>query len=122
MLKKSVVHFHVSVTFFYNTNFLFKLILCLCQNGHKNNPLLIFFQKTDGYSGSDIKLVCKETAMQAMRLVFDTLENKSKSNNNNLHFTIMTKDVENSITKIKPSTSATDNNKYEVWHSQYESY
>lgn len=84
---------------------------------------LFFFQKTDGYSGSDIKLVCKETAMQAMRLVFDTLENKSKSNNNNnLHFTIMTKDVENSITKIKPSTSATDNNKYEVWHSQYESH
>ena len=35
-------------------------------------------QATAGYSGSDIKLVCKETAMNAMREAFSILEsNKS---------------------------------------------
>lgn len=30
---------------------------------------------TDGYSGSDIKLVCKEAAMKSVRKVFAVLEN-----------------------------------------------
>ncbi len=30
---------------------------------------------TDGYSGSDIKLVCKEAAMKSVRKVFAILEN-----------------------------------------------
>ncbi|MGH0154387.1 UNVERIFIED_CONTAM: hypothetical protein FKN15_026596 [Acipenser sinensis] len=32
-------------------------------------------QQTDGYSGSDIKLVCKEAAMRPVRKIFDALEN-----------------------------------------------
>lgn len=34
-------------------------------------------QATEGYSGSDIKLVCKESAMSVVRKIFDTLENHS---------------------------------------------
>jgi len=36
------------------------------------------FQKTEGYSGSDIKLVCKEAAMRPVRKIFDALENHSE--------------------------------------------
>lgn len=80
---------------------------------------MLYFQKTNGYSGSDIKLVCKETAMQAMRLVFNNLENKLS---NILNLTITTKDVYSSISKTKPSTSEEDNKSYKVWQSQYASH
>ena len=33
-----------------------------------------FSQKTEGYSGSDIRLVCKEAAMRPVRKIFDALE------------------------------------------------
>jgi len=32
-------------------------------------------QATAGYSGSDIRLVCKEAAMRPIRKIFDALEN-----------------------------------------------
>lgn len=54
--------------------------------------------------------------MQAMRSAFEVLENKS---NKHLNFTITTADVFDSISKTKPSTSDTDNNKYKDWQSQY---
>ncbi|XP_001946749.2 katanin p60 ATPase-containing subunit A-like 2 [Acyrthosiphon pisum] len=75
-------------------------------------------QETNGYSGSDIRLVCKETAMQAMRSIFQVLEKKP---GNNINFTITTKEVINAISKTKPSTSEADNNKYKIWQSQYAS-
>ena len=36
------------------------------------------FQKTEGYSGSDIKLVSKEAAMRPVRKIFDALENQTE--------------------------------------------
>lgn len=57
--------------------------------------------------------------MQAMRIIFNGLENKSS---NNLNLTITTNDVNNSISKTKPSISEADNNKYKVWQSQYASH
>ncbi|XP_025413082.1 katanin p60 ATPase-containing subunit A-like 2 isoform X2 [Sipha flava] len=76
-------------------------------------------QKTNGYSGSDIKLICKETAMHAMRLMFNVLENKSS---NHFNCIITNNEVNNTISKTKPSTNDTDNNKYKIWQSQYASY
>lgn len=32
------------------------------------------FQRMDGYSGSDVRLVCKEAAMRPVRKIFDALE------------------------------------------------
>lgn len=56
--------------------------------------------------------------MQAMRSIFQVLEKKS---GNNIKFKITTKDVNNAISKTKPSTSEADNNKYKIWQSQYAS-
>ena len=39
-------------------------------------------QKTEGYSGSDIKLVCKEAAMRPVRKIFDALENQTHTEGN----------------------------------------
>ena len=36
-------------------------------------------EKTEGYSGSDIRLVCKEAAMKPVRQIFDILENPQVS-------------------------------------------
>ena len=42
---------------------------------------IVVLQKTEGYSGSDIKLVCKEAAMRPVRKIFDALENHSEGTN-----------------------------------------
>ncbi|XP_066507106.1 katanin p60 ATPase-containing subunit A-like 2 isoform X2 [Hoplias malabaricus] len=39
----------------------------------------ILAQETEGYSGSDIRLVCKEAAMRPVRKIFDALENHSEA-------------------------------------------
>ena len=41
-------------------------------------PLVPPLQLTEGYSGSDIQLVCKEAAMIPLRKVFDSLESMNK--------------------------------------------
>lgn len=33
---------------------------------------------TEGYSGSDIKLLCKEAAMRPVRKIFDALDNHTE--------------------------------------------
>jgi len=37
-------------------------------------PYNILVEKTEGYSGSDIRLVCKEAAMQPLRRLMSVLE------------------------------------------------
>ena len=47
----------------------------LIDNANLLLLLFIFFHKlTEGYSGSDIRLVCKEAAMRPVRKIFDILE------------------------------------------------
>jgi hypothetical protein len=57
--------------------------------------------------------------MHAMRLMFNVLENKSS---NHFNCIITNNEVNNTISKTKPSTNDTDNNKYKIWQSQYASY
>ncbi|XP_050443379.1 katanin p60 ATPase-containing subunit A-like 2 [Adelges cooleyi] len=78
----------------------------------------ILAQRTNGYSGSDIRLVCKETAMQTMRSIFKGLGHKPE---NVGQFNITTEDVCTAIAKTKPSTAKSDNVKYQSWQTQYES-
>jgi len=79
-------------------------------------------ESTEGYSGADIKLVCKEAAMGAVRKVFDILENADK--NDHLATirldTIETGDVLKALSRTKPSARLLQG-KFEAWQKEYES-
>ena len=79
-------------------------------------------EATDGYSGSDIKLVCKEAAMKSVRKVFAILENLNETDElKQLRLdTIKTNDVESVLQSTKPSAKQFKN-KYESWRKEYES-
>ncbi|KAL0271632.1 UNVERIFIED_CONTAM: hypothetical protein PYX00_008664 [Menopon gallinae] len=76
---------------------------------------------TEGYSGSDIHLICKETAMQAIRNVFKILEDRSNAHNNLSKLQlepITTVDVLYALERTKPSCDA-NLQKYVNWYTQF---
>ncbi|XP_048787567.1 katanin p60 ATPase-containing subunit A-like 2 isoform X3 [Lagopus muta] len=80
-------------------------------------------RETDGYSGSDIKLVCKEAAMRPVRKIFDALENHQPGNSNLATVrldTITTADFLDVITHTKPSAKKLSQ-KYTAWQREFES-
>ncbi|KAK6631333.1 hypothetical protein RUM44_005859 [Polyplax serrata] len=92
-----------------------------------NQPLLksnIYYEflakETEGYSGSDIRLVCKETAMQAIRKIFQVLESKgSDANVSKLDLqTITTGNVQTALDRTKPSASHLTQ-RYKTWQDQF---
>ncbi|KAL4228098.1 Katanin p60 ATPase-containing subunit A-like 2 [Mactra antiquata] len=77
--------------------------------------------KTEGYSGSDIQLVCKEAAMRPVRKIFDALENHSEGKDLHIRLdTIVTADVLKALERTKPSGKAMKD-KYAAWQREYES-
>lgn len=46
--------------------------------GEAEIPYEVLVDKTEGYSGSDIRLVCKEAAMQPLRRVMTVLEHREE--------------------------------------------
>ncbi|XP_068780683.1 katanin p60 ATPase-containing subunit A-like 2 isoform X2 [Struthio camelus] len=80
-------------------------------------------QETDGYSGSDIKLVCKEAAMRPVRKIFNALENYQPGNSNLPVIrldTITTADFLDVIAHTKPSAKNLSQ-KYTAWQREFES-
>nr|XP_015195690.1 PREDICTED: katanin p60 ATPase-containing subunit A-like 2 isoform X3 [Lepisosteus oculatus] len=80
-------------------------------------------QETEGYSGSDIKLVCKEAAMRPVRKIFDALENHNAGNTEMPVLkleTVTTADFLDVIAHTKPSAKSL-NEKYMAWQNEYES-
>ncbi|XP_078408977.1 katanin p60 ATPase-containing subunit A-like 2 isoform X2 [Cetorhinus maximus] len=80
-------------------------------------------EETKGYSGSDIKLVCKEAAMRPVRKIFDALENHQTGKNSLPIFqleTVSTNDVLDVIIHTKPSAKNLCQ-KYTAWQREYES-
>ncbi|XP_063065927.1 katanin p60 ATPase-containing subunit A-like 2 isoform X2 [Engraulis encrasicolus] len=83
----------------------------------------ILAQETEGYSGSDIRLVCKETAMRPVRKIFDALENHREGDSRmpTIHLeTVTTADFLEVITHTKPSARNLKE-KYAAWEREYES-
>lgn len=83
----------------------------------------ILLQITDGYSGSDIKLVCKEAAMRPVRKVFDKLEAPDEEGlalRSVELDPVQTADVEAAISSTKPSARQLAG-RYLAWQKEYES-
>ncbi|CAL8068301.1 unnamed protein product [Calicophoron daubneyi] len=76
---------------------------------------------TEGYSGSDIRLVCKEAAMRVVRKIFDILENHTDEAHPELHIRldpVLTEDVKAAISTTMPSARQLAG-KYQEWQRNY---
>ncbi|KAI0235974.1 Katanin p60 ATPase-containing subunit A-like 2 [Lamellibrachia satsuma] len=100
------------------------LVNTAMQNGlqlYSNIDYDYVAKMTEDYSGSDIRLVCKEAAMRPVRKIFTALDNHSEGED--LHITlerIETKDLEVALAHTKPSARA-HKDKYLSWQRDYES-
>ena len=76
---------------------------------------------TQGYSGSDLQLVCKEAAMRPLRNIFHELEKPDTDGSKRIRLDpILTADVEAAIATTKPSASNLQE-KYISWKSEFQS-
>ncbi|XP_028396894.1 katanin p60 ATPase-containing subunit A-like 2 [Dendronephthya gigantea] len=84
----------------------------------------LFAQKLEGYSGSDIKLLCKEAAMRPLRKVFDVLENVGDEKTVTLPQLelnpVTNDDLQAALSTTKPSARQLEE-KYAEWQKEYES-
>ncbi|XP_075259197.1 katanin p60 ATPase-containing subunit A-like 2 [Convolutriloba macropyga] len=94
-----------------------------CLKLHTKLDYKALAEKAEGYSGSDIRLVCKEAAMDKVRDIFDVLENcqSAKDLPQSLTLkTITTGDVVQALDKTKPSAKGMKS-KYDAWETQFQS-
>ncbi|XP_042372134.1 katanin p60 ATPase-containing subunit A-like 2 [Plectropomus leopardus] len=80
-------------------------------------------KETEGYSGSDVRLVCKEAAMRPVRKIFDALETHQDGDTDMpaIHLdTVTTADFLEVITHTKPSARNLMD-RYTAWEREYES-
>ncbi|KAM8960999.1 katanin p60 ATPase-containing subunit A-like 2 isoform 2-T2 [Pelodytes ibericus] len=87
-----------------------------------NLDYCVLGEETEGYSGSDIKLVCKEAAMRPVRKIFDALENHQPDKDLPvIHLdTVTTSDFLEVIAHTKPSAKSLTQ-KYTAWQTEFES-
>ncbi|XP_055224758.1 katanin p60 ATPase-containing subunit A-like 2 isoform X3 [Gorilla gorilla gorilla] len=81
------------------------------------------WQETEGYSGSDIKLVCREAAMRPVRKIFDALENHQSESSDlpRIQLDIVTTaDFLDVLTHTKPSAKNLAQ-RYSDWQREFES-
>ena len=61
-------------------------------------------KELDGYSGSDIKLLCKEALMMRTRKAIDVIEKDKKGKIFNIKdFPVLKEDFDDSVRKVKPA-------------------
>uniref|UniRef100_A0A8C3YGZ4 Katanin p60 ATPase-containing subunit A-like 2 n=1 Tax=Catagonus wagneri TaxID=51154 RepID=A0A8C3YGZ4_9CETA len=80
-------------------------------------------RETEGYSGSDIKLVCREAAMRPVRKIFSALEDHHSESSNLPRIqldTVTTADFLDVLAHTKPSAKNLTQ-RYSAWQSEFES-
>nr|XP_058896979.1 katanin p60 ATPase-containing subunit A-like 2 isoform X3 [Kogia breviceps] len=80
-------------------------------------------RETEGYSGSDIKLVCREAAMRPVRKIFSALENHQSESSSLPGIqldTVTTADFLDVLVHTKPSAKNLTQ-RYSAWQSEFES-
>eukprot|EP00297_Palpitomonas_bilix_P007418 CAMPEP_0113872058 /NCGR_PEP_ID=MMETSP0780_2-20120614/2990_1 /TAXON_ID=652834 /ORGANISM="Palpitomonas bilix" /LENGTH=485 /DNA_ID=CAMNT_0000857523 /DNA_START=77 /DNA_END=1534 /DNA_ORIENTATION=+ /assembly_acc=CAM_ASM_000599 len=76
-------------------------------------------KKMDGYSGSDLALVCKEAAMRPLRSLMDDLEAGRIEDDKELSLRPVTnEDVHEALKCTRPSAKASKG-KYEAWEKEF---
>uniref|UniRef100_A0A8D0RX78 Katanin catalytic subunit A1 like 2 n=1 Tax=Sus scrofa TaxID=9823 RepID=A0A8D0RX78_PIG len=83
----------------------------------------VLSRETEGYSGSDIKLVCREAAMRPVRKIFSALENHHSESSNLPGIqldTVTTADFLDVLAHTKPSAKNLTQ-RYSAWQSEFES-
>ena len=89
------------------------------QNMNKGIDYIKNAELLEGYSGSDIKLLCKEALMTRTRKAINVMEKDNKGKLYNINeFPVTKQDFEESLLKVKPAfTYKTE--KYEKWMTDY---
>ena len=89
------------------------------QNMNKGIDYIKNAEVLEGYSGSDIKLLCKEALMTRTRKAINVIENDNKGKMYNINeFPVTKQDFEESLEKVKPAfTYKTE--RYEKWMKDY---
>ncbi|XP_049757678.1 katanin p60 ATPase-containing subunit A-like 2 isoform X1 [Elephas maximus indicus] len=83
----------------------------------------VLSQETEGYSGSDIKLVCREAAMRPVRKIFNTLESHQPESSSLPAIqldTVTTADFLDVLAHTKPSAKNLTQ-RYSAWQRDFES-
>ncbi|XP_026639177.1 katanin p60 ATPase-containing subunit A-like 2 [Microtus ochrogaster] len=83
----------------------------------------VLSQETEGYSGSDIKLVCREAAMRPVRKIFSVLESHQSESSNFPVIqldTVTTEDFLDVLAHTKPSAKNLTE-RYLAWQKEFES-
>ncbi|XP_063598016.1 katanin p60 ATPase-containing subunit A-like 2 [Penaeus indicus] len=100
-----------------------EVISDLAETGHAINTDLDYeklAKVSEGYSGSDLQVVCREAAMGCLRKVFNVLEDHSVEDSElpDLKLdTIKMEDVETALSRTKPTQS--NHQQYLEWHAKY---
>ncbi|XP_045151981.1 katanin p60 ATPase-containing subunit A-like 2 [Echinops telfairi] len=96
---------------------------CRALELHTQLEYGVLSQETEGYSGSDIKLACREAAMRPVRKIFNTLESHQSESCNlpPIHLdTVTTDDFLDVLAHTKPSAKNLTE-RYSAWQRDFES-
>ena len=89
------------------------------RDGHTEQAMLqLLAAMTDGYSGADVKMVCRDAAMAPMRRSIagkSAEEVRRMKERGELDVSVSYRDFEDAIRRIQPSVSSRDAARYEEW-------